>query len=114
MITIATAMRRGLARRCPSCGEGPVFRGWYRLREKCEACGFRYAEPKGDNFAFMYLSMGALNGFLFFVIYFFGPENWWEKRFSLAAFALAANVLSIPFRKAMSLGFDLWVDEHDF
>ena len=113
MTSFATAIRRGIGRRCPSCGAGAVFRGWYKLRERCDACGFVYREPKGDNFAFMYLSMAFLNGVLFLAIYFFGPSDWTVKRVTLAVAIVAFNVLTIPFRKAISLGIDLWVDEHD-
>lgn len=113
MASLATAMRRGLARRCPSCGEGELFTTWYRLRERCDRCGFVYHEAKGDNFAFMYFSMAALNGALFLLIYFFGPSDWTVKRITLVVAIVAVNVLTIPFRKALSLGLDLWVDEHD-
>ena len=113
MASLATAMRRGLARRCPSCGEGALFNAWYRLRERCDRCGFVYHEAKGDNFAFMYFSMAALNGALFLGIYFFGPSDWTVKRVTLVVAIVSVNVLTIPFRKALSLGLDLWIDEHD-
>jgi uncharacterized protein (DUF983 family) len=83
------------------------------MRERCEACGFDYREKKGDNFAFMYLSMAALNGALFLGIYFFGPSDWTLKRITLGVAIVALNALTIPFRKALSLGLDLWIDEHD-
>jgi len=36
---IATAMKRGLARRCPACGKGPLFRGYVKVHEHCPVCG---------------------------------------------------------------------------
>ena len=32
---------RALALRCPWCGKGPVLASWFRLRERCGACGLR-------------------------------------------------------------------------
>jgi uncharacterized protein (DUF983 family) len=37
-----TAMR-GIACRCPRCGEGRLFAGFLTLRSQCEACGLDYA-----------------------------------------------------------------------
>lgn len=90
-----------------------MFRRWYRMRDRCEACGFGYHEAKGDNFAFMYLTMAALNGALFLAIYFFGPTDWTLKRITLGVAIVVLNVATIPYRKSLSLGLDLWIDEHD-
>jgi uncharacterized protein (DUF983 family) len=32
-------LKAGLLSRCPSCGEGPVYKGFLRFRDRCEACG---------------------------------------------------------------------------
>lgn len=34
-----TPISRGLARKCPACGEGKLFTGYLKLRETCETCG---------------------------------------------------------------------------
>ena len=31
--------KTGLQGRCPKCGEGPLFAGFLRLADHCEACG---------------------------------------------------------------------------
>ena len=31
--------KTGLRGRCPRCGEGPLFAGFLRLNDHCEACG---------------------------------------------------------------------------
>ena len=50
--TIAvTALRRGLSRRCPHCGQGPLFSGWHHL-ERCAVCGLVYERNPGDTWAF--------------------------------------------------------------
>src|SRR5579871_540535 len=34
---------RGLACKCPRCGEGKLFTGFLALRPRCETCGLEYA-----------------------------------------------------------------------
>jgi uncharacterized protein (DUF983 family) len=49
---ISTALRRGLRKRCPHCGEGRLFRGWVHL-ERCSICGLVFARNPGDTWAFV-------------------------------------------------------------
>ena len=37
--SIWTGIRRGLARRCPTCGKGRLFAGYLAIRAPCEVCG---------------------------------------------------------------------------
>jgi uncharacterized protein (DUF983 family) len=48
---IGTALRRGLRRRCPHCGEGPLFSGW-SFFERCSHCGLVFVPNPGDTWAF--------------------------------------------------------------
>ena len=45
--SIPTALRRALALRCPRCGRGEVFSGWFTMRESCAACGLKYEREPG-------------------------------------------------------------------
>jgi uncharacterized protein (DUF983 family) len=47
-----TALRRGLSKRCPHCGEGAIFEGWSRHLERCTVCGLVYERNPGDTWAF--------------------------------------------------------------
>jgi len=38
---------RGLVRHCPRCGGGHLFRGWFRLEERCPTCGLRFEREEG-------------------------------------------------------------------
>jgi uncharacterized protein (DUF983 family) len=33
---------RGLLRRCPRCGSGTLFRGWFQMVERCPRCGYTF------------------------------------------------------------------------
>jgi uncharacterized protein (DUF983 family) len=37
--SVLTGIRRGLAWRCPACGEGKLFAGFLRVAPRCPACG---------------------------------------------------------------------------
>jgi len=41
--TLGTAFARGLAGRCPRCGEGKLFAGFLRVKPACETCGLDYS-----------------------------------------------------------------------
>ena len=49
---ILTALRRGVSKRCPHCGEGPLFEGWARHIGRCPICGLVYERNPGDTWAF--------------------------------------------------------------
>ncbi len=44
-----TGFRRGLARRCPNCGEGHLFRGYLQVDPRCEACGHDNSAYRADD-----------------------------------------------------------------
>jgi hypothetical protein len=47
-----TAIGRGVRKRCPHCGRGPLFaRGWTHV-ERCPCCGLVYERNPGDTWAF--------------------------------------------------------------
>lgn len=47
-----TAIARGWKKRCPHCGEGPLFAGRWRHLETCRQCGLIYERNPGDTWAF--------------------------------------------------------------
>src|SRR4051794_22869934 len=38
---------RGLRRRCGRCGARRLFTGYFRLRERCPKCGYKFAREEG-------------------------------------------------------------------
>jgi uncharacterized protein (DUF983 family) len=66
MVDIATPTKlpigRGLAGRCPRCGQGRLFQGFLTLRPACERCGLDYGfADAGDGPAvFVILIAGAI------------------------------------------------------
>ena len=47
-----TALGRGVRRKCPNCGRGRVFAGWFRMRRDCAVCTLEYLRNKGDTWLY--------------------------------------------------------------
>lgn len=47
---LATLLSRGFMRKCPRCGEAPVFQGYLRLVDNCAHCGLALGEMRADDF----------------------------------------------------------------
>ena len=60
--SLGTAVRRGLAGHCPSCGKRKLFNGFLQIAPRCESCGldFSFADS-ADGPAFFVMS---ISGFL--------------------------------------------------
>ncbi len=43
------AMARGFLMRCPRCGRGPLFHGFLKSVDKCEACGEVFHHHRADD-----------------------------------------------------------------
>jgi len=50
---IGTVLRRGLRRRCPRCGEGPLFRRGIEFLARCPVCDLQYQRNNGDTWIFV-------------------------------------------------------------
>ncbi len=49
---VVTALARGLRKRCPHCGRGPLFSGFWTHVERCPYCGSVYERNPGDTWSF--------------------------------------------------------------
>lgn len=43
-LTLPVLLRRGFTRRCPLCGGGGIFKGWFTIRDRCPRCNFALEE----------------------------------------------------------------------
>ena len=66
---IGTALRRGLRKRCPHCGQGQLFSGWSFI-ERCSICGLVFARNPGDTWAFTIIGDRLPIGAMIVLIYF--------------------------------------------
>jgi len=56
------AMLRGAARRCPRCGAGGLFEGWFTIRRRCPRCALRLEREEGGFLGAMTLNYVATAG----------------------------------------------------
>src|SRR3954463_8395051 len=67
--SIRTALGRGLRKRCPHCGKGPLFAGWSFL-ERCPVCGLVFSRNPGATWAFTIVGDRLPLGAMIVLIYF--------------------------------------------
>lgn len=106
----------GLAARCPSCGEGKLFRSGLVLREKCETCGqsFAAADPGDGPAVFAILILGfVILGSALILEFRVGPPVWvhvllWGIVTPLFAFfllrVLKATLIALQFKHKAAEG----------
>ena len=41
------ALWRGATRRCPACGSGAIFEGWFTIAPRCPRCGLTFEREEG-------------------------------------------------------------------
>jgi len=66
---VGTALRRGLRKRCPHCGQGRLFSGWAHC-PRCSVCGLVFVPNPGDTWAFVIIGDRLPIGAMVVLIYF--------------------------------------------
>ncbi len=64
---VLLVLLRGIARRCPRCGSGGLFRRWFALAERCPRCGLRLEREEGAFLGSITISYGV-TGVVFMVL----------------------------------------------
>ncbi len=103
---LSLVVGRGVRRRCPQCGESPLFRGWYTLAERCECCGLEIEAYEGSSWAFMYITTAFLTGLFLLVLVFYRPAHALSWRIGLVIGALVVILGSLPRRKGIAVALD--------
>jgi len=104
---LRTVVWRGLHRRCPQCGRGPVFKGWIKMHDRCSDCGLQYLQDQGDLWAYLVAVDRTLFIFpLIVMIYFrlYVPDIRWF--YLVAGVLLVLFVGTLSHRNGMALGVD--------
>jgi uncharacterized protein (DUF983 family) len=87
-IRIWPALARGIRRRCPHCGVGPILKGWFTARDRCPNCGLVYQRNAGDTWAFWIVGDRIPIAIAIVVVYFgFGPRSWIQGAIFMGAIA---------------------------
>ena len=94
---IATALGRGLRKRCPHCGNGRLFAGWSQL-PACSHCGLVYLRNPGDTWAFTIVGDRLPIAGMIVLIYFGVVRSYPVLGFTLLIVMLVLLVWTAPNR----------------
>ncbi|MFH5773536.1 DUF983 domain-containing protein [Paracoccus sp. NGMCC 1.201697] len=98
------ALLRGAMRRCPACGQGPLFHGYLTVRDHCDQCGEDLSHQRADDGpAYLtILLVSHLGAPLLLAIYIaFRPS----AMAMLIGFGLGAIILSLALLPVIKGGF---------
>jgi uncharacterized protein (DUF983 family) len=88
-------IRAGLRCRCPNCGRGKLFRGFLKVVDRCEACGFDFTRLNTGDGAAIFIMQIAGGLVVFSALYVqvvYSPPIW------------AMLLVALPLAAGLSLG----------
>jgi uncharacterized protein (DUF983 family) len=103
---------RGLRLRCPACGRGKIFCGWFTMHDACPRCSRPFQRGPGFFLGSIYFNYGV-TALLVIVVYFtcFFSEALTDRQLFLVTIALALlfPVWFFRYARALWIAFDeLW------
>ena len=113
--TPARMLGRGMTRRCAVCGSGGLFEGWFRMKERCPRCGYKFEREEGFflgalvvNLAVAEALMAALCIIPLIWLLATRPEaSLWPVFAGGAIGAVVAPILFYPFSKTVWVALEL-------
>lgn len=112
------AIKNGLSRKCPHCGQGPLLDGWSTVRDRCPSCGLVYERSAGDTWAFWIIGDRIPIAVAIALVYFgLGPRSWWQGGAFIGACVIVL-IATIPQRMGLVTALDYlsrrwWPDPDD-
>jgi uncharacterized protein (DUF983 family) len=103
---------RAILLRCPNCGGGSLFSGFFRMAERCPTCGILLARGESDYFIGAYtlnlIAVEILLAVAFVVVIYFTQPNppWAALQYGGVALSILGAVLCYPFAKTTWLAVD--------
>ena len=94
-----TALGRGIANRCPVCGEGKVFRGFLKVVPECAVCRAPLGQLRADDappYVVIFLVGHLLVPIVFWVERNYQPPMWLHMAVCLPLFAVLCTALLRP------------------
>ncbi len=106
---LRTLLWRGWRRRCPHCGQGPIYQGWLKMHDRCSHCDFKYLADQGDLWAYLVVIDRAAFLFPLVVLIYFRLNNpataWFYFSSGLIFFLL---IYTFPHRNGVGLACDYY------
>jgi uncharacterized protein (DUF983 family) len=105
-------LARGFLKRCPRCGRGHLFTGWFSMREQCPRCGLAFERGEGYWLGAIAVNLGAteaLFGAMFVAIIVATWPNvpWVWPTIAGIALNIVVPIAFYPFSKTIFVAIDL-------
>lgn len=108
-LTTPRILARGLGKRCPRCGRGALFDGWFRSRARCDACGLLFEASPGSVWGYWVLGDRIFVVLALLPFYLTLPVPDPSQRAALCLAILVPLVLTMPNRLGLARALDfLW------
>lgn len=112
--TFETLVGRALKLRCPRCGVGKLFTGWFTMPERCSECRLKYERAPGYFLGSTYINYG-LTAVMLTAMYFtlhFGL-GWSNRQLAgpLAIFCILIPLMFFRHARALWLALDCHFDK---
>lgn len=107
---------RALRLRCPRCGEGYIFRDWWRMRQQCDWCGLVYEREPGFFLGSVYVNYGLtalLITAAYFALFFADVLPQRTVLWLLVAFCLLFPLWFFRYARSLWLAFDEYWDPRE-
>ncbi|MGH9085368.1 MAG: hypothetical protein ACRDYW_07935 [Acidimicrobiales bacterium] len=110
----ARMLARGLARRCPLCGSGHMFRSFFLVKERCPRCNFPIHREEGHWIGAIGMNTVVSFGALLITLLVVFALTWDDRSGAavfIPAFAVALVVPIVFFGPSQTLwsAIDLWM-----
>ncbi|MGN6695181.1 MAG: DUF983 domain-containing protein [Aquihabitans sp.] len=109
-----TLLWRGIAKHCPRCGGGHLYRNWFRMKERCPTCGYLFEREPGFFVGSYFINFVVVEGFLFVMLMVFigwkdqHPDAGMGLAIAIGLFiGLVGPVLFYPFSRTIWSALDL-------
>ena len=104
---------RAIRLRCPVCGQGQLFRGWFAMHKQCSHCGAKFEREPGFFLGSIYINYGLtalIVAIAYPVLLFRGIVPKGQLLAGSLAFTAIFPVFLFPWARSLWLGFDQWYD----
>ena len=114
---VGLAMRRGFLCRCPSCGEGKLYRAYLKVVDNCAVCGTELHHQRADD-APAYFTIAIVGHFIIAGVmateYYSSDTPFWIPALIWSALALLWSLWLLPRVKGALVGLQ-WANRmHGF